>query len=46
MKVLDNNELENVQGGLLATFLVGVTLGALAKKLYNKYGKSQPATQP
>ncbi|MCF6457645.1 class IIb bacteriocin, lactobin A/cerein 7B family [Pseudoalteromonas sp. MMG024] len=46
MKELTINELKQVHGGILPAFLAGAALGALAKKLYNKYQESQPAQVP
>lgn len=37
MRELETSEIEQVHGGLIGAFLVGVALGSLGKKLYNKY---------
>ena len=37
MRELSVNESEQVNGGLIGAFLVGVALGSLAKKLYNRF---------
>jgi len=37
MRELNENEIKQVNGGLIGAFLVGVALGNVGKKLYNKY---------
>lgn len=37
MRELNAHEIREVNGGLIGAFLVGVALGSLGKKLYNKY---------
>lgn len=38
MKKLNESEIDSVNGGILPAFIIGITLGQVAKKLYNKYG--------
>ena len=44
MKELTKSEINQVQGGFLGALLTGIALGAVAKKLYNKYKASQAGT--
>ncbi len=37
MKTLTKEELKQVNGGIVQAFLAGAAVGALAKKLYDKY---------
>lgn len=43
MKELTEKEVSQVYGGLLGAFLAGIAIGAVAKKLYNKYKANQKA---
>lgn len=43
MKELTSKQLLETNGGILSAFLVGAAIGALAKKLYNKYQANKAA---
>jgi len=43
MRELTEKEVSQVYGGLLGAFLAGIAIGAVAKKLYNKYKANQKA---
>lgn len=43
MNELTEKEVKQVYGGLLGAFVAGLAIGAVAKKLYNKYKANQEA---